>query len=48
VITMKGSTVHLSLEVKRELDQLKIHHRESYDDVLRRMLKMQLPIKRRI
>lgn len=36
----EGSTIHVSREVKKALDRLKVHHREAYDEVLRRILKL--------
>ena len=35
----KGTTIHISEETKKELEQLKIHHREPYEDVIKRLLK---------
>jgi len=35
----KGTTIHVSKETKAKLEKLKIHPRESYEDVIKRLLK---------
>lgn len=35
---MTTTTIKLSMETKERLDKLKEHKRESYDDILRKML----------
>ena len=36
----KMSTIAVDEEVKREMDKMKVHPREPYNDVLRRTLKL--------
>ena len=38
---MERTTIALSPAVKAALDALKVHPRETYDDVLRRILKVE-------
>jgi predicted CopG family antitoxin len=35
----KGTTIHVSRETKKELDKLKVHPREPYEDVVKRLIK---------
>ena len=35
---MVNQLIKLSIEVKETLDELKIHPRETYDDIIRRLL----------
>ena len=35
------STIAVDLEVKKKLDGIKVHAREPYNDVLRRILKLE-------
>jgi predicted CopG family antitoxin len=34
----KGTTIHVSKETKEKLDKLKIHPREPYEDVIKRLI----------
>lgn len=34
----KSCTIKISLKTKKKLDELKIHHRETYDDVINRII----------
>jgi len=34
----KGTTIHISRKTKKRLDELKIHRREPYEDVIKRLL----------
>ncbi|MGQ9513891.1 MAG: DUF7557 family protein [Thermoproteota archaeon] len=35
---MKKTTIAISKEVKKELDRLKVHPREPYEDVIKRLI----------
>jgi len=35
----KGTTIHVSRGTKERLDKLKVHPREPYEDVIKRLLK---------
>jgi predicted CopG family antitoxin len=37
-MSQKGSTIHLSSETKQELDKLKVHPRQSYEEVIRKLI----------
>jgi predicted DNA-binding protein len=34
----KGTTIHLSTETKQELDKLKVHPRQPYEEIIRKLL----------
>ncbi|MGC8936432.1 MAG: DUF7557 family protein [Candidatus Methanomethylicaceae archaeon] len=34
----KGTTIHISREIKEKLDKLKVHRREPYEDVIKRLI----------
>ena len=35
---MKTTVIRISLDVKKMLDEMKIHHRETYDDIIVRLI----------
>jgi len=41
MLEQKATTIRVHQEVKRALDKLKIHPRETYEDVLRRVLELE-------
>ncbi len=36
---METTVIRISLDVKKMLDEMKIHHRETYDDILIRLIR---------
>ena len=39
---MQITTIQLYENTKKELEKIKLHHRESYDDVIKRLLESEL------
>jgi predicted DNA-binding protein len=37
-MSKKGTTIHLSDETKQELDKLKVHPRQPYEEIIRKLL----------
>jgi predicted DNA-binding protein len=37
-MSKKGTTIHLSSETKQELDKLKVHPRQPYEEIIKKLL----------
>jgi hypothetical protein len=37
-MSKKGTTIHLSIETKQELDKLKVHPRQPYEEIIKKLL----------
>jgi predicted DNA-binding protein len=37
-MSKKGTTIHLSHETKQELDKLKVHPRQPYEEIIKKLL----------
>jgi hypothetical protein len=37
-MSRKGTTIHLSSETKQELDKLKVHPRQPYEEIIKKLL----------
>jgi predicted DNA-binding protein len=37
-MSQKGTTIHLSSETKQELDKLKVHPRQPYEEIIKKLL----------